>query len=144
MGEWLSGNYLDGCCRLKWGKKFVRIKATINGVGYGSYQHEEPVKLQDRWAEDKGIWVGRSHSYFILIGEQKRGRATNFFEGRTRFVTDWAQETSLTKLVTYRPIKSTSQIPPRARRDTVFRNLKEEAKDEPVSGVGYEIIDFRT
>ena len=25
--------------------------------------------------------------------------AQNFFEGRTRFVTDWAQKTSLTKLV---------------------------------------------
>ena len=92
MGEWLSGNYLDGCCRLKWGKKFVRLEATTNRVGYGSYQHEGPVKLQDRWAEDKGIWVGRSHLYFVLIGKQKQGRAANFFEGRTRFATDWAQK----------------------------------------------------
>ena len=43
-----------------------------------------------------------------------------------------------------RPIKSTSQIPSRARWITVSRNLKEEAKDEPVSGVGYEIIDLLT
>ena len=137
MGEWLSGNYLDGCCRLKWGKKFVRLEATTNRVGYGSYQHEGPVKLQDRWAEDKGIWVGRSHLYFVLIGKTKnRGGALG--------LPQIGRKTSLTKLVANRPIKSTSQIPPRARRVTVFRNLKEEAKDEPVSGVGYEIIDFRT
>ena len=94
MGEWLSGNYLDGCCRLKWGKKFVRLEATTNRVGYGSYQHEGPVELQDRWAEDKGIWVGRSHLYFVLIGKTKnrgRGGVTNFSKGRTRFATDWAQ-----------------------------------------------------
>ena len=30
--------------------------------------------------------------------------AQNFFEGRTRFVTDWAQKTSLTKLVTKRSV----------------------------------------
>ena len=52
-------------------------------------------------------------------------------------------KTFLTKLVTIRPIKSTSQIPPRVVL-LFSRNLKEEAKDEPVSGVGYEIIDFHT
>ena len=50
-------------------------------------------------------------------------------------------KTFLTKLVTIRPIKSTSQVPPRAVL-SCSRNLKEEAKDEPVSGVGYEIIDL--
>ena len=30
--------------------------------------------------------------------------AQKFFEGRTRFVTDWAQKTSLTKLVTKRSV----------------------------------------
>ena len=30
--------------------------------------------------------------------------AQNFFEGRTRFVTDWAQKTSHTKLVTKRSV----------------------------------------
>ena len=105
------------------------------------------MKLQDRWAEDKGIWVGRSHLYFVLIGKTKNRGSGGGLQTSLRGALGLPQigrKTSLTKLVANRPIKSTSQIPPRARRVTVFRNLKEEAKDEPVSGVGYEIIDFRT
>ena len=39
--------------------------------------HEELVKPQDRWAEDKEIWAGGSHLYFILIENKNRGRATS-------------------------------------------------------------------
>ena len=100
------------------------------------------MKPQDRWAEDKETWVGRSHLYSILIGRQKQGEGYKFSLRGVPNLSQVGHKTSLTKLVTIRPIKSTSQIPPRGRRITVSRNLKEEAKDEPVSGVGYEIIDF--
>ena len=40
--------------------------------------HEELVKPQDRWAEDKETWVGRSHLYSILIGRQKQGEGYKF------------------------------------------------------------------
>ena len=72
----------------------------------------------------------------------KKLHQLNFRTLRVKFVADRAQKTSLTKLVTIPPIKSTSQIPPLARWITVSRNLKEEAKDEPASGVGYEVIDL--
>ena len=42
------------------------------------------MKPQDRWAEDKEVWAGGSHLYFILIENKNRGRATSligFFSG---------------------------------------------------------------
>ena len=41
--------------------------------------HEELVKPQDRWAEDKEIWAGGSHLYFILIEKQKQGEGYKFY-----------------------------------------------------------------
>ena len=43
--------------------------------------HEELVKPQDRWAEDKEIWAGGSHLYFILIEKQKQGEGYKFLSG---------------------------------------------------------------
>ena len=37
--------------------------------------HEELVKPQDRWAEDKEIWAGGSHLCVILIENKNVGRA---------------------------------------------------------------------
>ena len=41
--------------------------------------HEELVKPQDRWAEDKEIWAGGSHLYSILIEKQKQGEGYKFY-----------------------------------------------------------------
>ena len=46
------------------------------------------------------------HNFFRLVSMKA---AQNFFEGRTRFVTDSAQKTSLTKLVLKRSVLLSSQ-----------------------------------
>ena len=97
------------------------------------------MKPQDRWAEDKETWVGRSHLCSYINRKTKTGGGLQI---SLRGVPDLSEssllqighKTSLTKLVTIPPIKSTSQIPPLARWIIVSRNLKEEAKDEPALG----------
>ena len=69
---------------------------------------------------------------------ENRGRATNFSKGRAGYEFS-TKLSSRNQLRADRSSQLLKFIPGRA---TVSRNLKEEAKDEPASGVGYEVFDL--
>ena len=98
------------------------------------------MESQDRWAEDKEVWVGRFHLCSHIIQKTKtrgglhitlRGVPDSHEFGIRLPSLNWSRTDRSSQLLKF--------IPGRA---TVSRNLKEEAKDEPAPGVGYEVIDL--
>ena len=98
------------------------------------------MKSQDRWAEDKEVWVGRFHLCSHIIQKTKtrgglhitlRGVPDSHEFGIRLPLLNWSRTDRSSQLLKFILVRA-----------TVSRNLKEEAKDEPAPGVGYEVIDL--
>ena len=97
-------------------------------------------QLRDRWAEDKEVWVGRFHLCSHIIQKTKtrgglhitlRGVPDSHEFGIRLPLLNWSRTDRSSQLLKFILVRA-----------TVSRNLKEEAKDEPAPGVGYEVIDL--